>query len=141
MYQEIKVESPNVKYTDDYIESNYQYSTTKVRQEGQTLIASPETTLYNFRTSRKVPKLGVMLVGWGGNNGTTVTAAVLANKMGLTWHTKEGERQADYLGSITQASTVSLGTGSDGEIYVPMKSLLPMVEANDIIFDGKRYNF
>lgn len=43
-----------------------------------------------FRTVRKVPRLGVMLVGWGGNNGTTVTAAVLANKLGLTWRTKTG---------------------------------------------------
>lgn len=43
-----------------------------------------------FRTERHVPRLGVMLVGWGGNNGTTVTAAVLANKLGLTWRNKTG---------------------------------------------------
>lgn len=43
-----------------------------------------------FRTDRRVPRLGVMLVGWGGNNGTTVTAAVLANSLGLTWRTKTG---------------------------------------------------
>lgn len=43
-----------------------------------------------FRTDRRVPRLGVMLVGWGGNNGTTVTAAVLANCRGLTWRTKTG---------------------------------------------------
>lgn len=29
---------------------------------------------YTFRTKRKVPKTGVMLVGWGGNNGSTITA-------------------------------------------------------------------
>lgn len=33
-----------------------------------------------------------MLVGWGGNNGTTVTAAVLANKLGLSWMTKTGRK-------------------------------------------------
>lgn len=33
-----------------------------------------------------------MLVGWGGNNGTTVTAAVIANKLGLTWKTKTGTK-------------------------------------------------
>lgn len=43
-----------------------------------------------FRTERRVPRLGVMLAGWGGNNGTTVTAAVLANSLGLTWRTKTG---------------------------------------------------
>lgn len=42
--------------------------------------------------SLQVPRLGCMLVGWGGNNGTTVSAATLANKLGLSWHTKEGEK-------------------------------------------------
>lgn len=51
---------------------------------------NPRTTEMTFRTERRVPRLGVMLVGWGGNNGTTVTAAVLANKLGLTWRTKTG---------------------------------------------------
>lgn len=51
---------------------------------------SPRTTEMTFRTERRVPRLGVMLVGWGGNNGTTVTAAVLANKLGLTWRNKTG---------------------------------------------------
>ncbi|CAL1535361.1 unnamed protein product [Lymnaea stagnalis] len=134
--QEIKVVSPNVKYTSTHIESTYEYSTTKVKKQGNSLIAEPQLTKYVFKTERKVPRLGVMLVGWGGNNGTTVTAAVLANKLGLSWNTKEGIRHADYLGSLTQASTVSLGLGDDGETYVPFKSLLPMVDANDIIFDG-----
>ena len=31
-------------------------------------------------TERKVPKLGVMLVGLGGNNGSTFVAGILANK-------------------------------------------------------------
>ena len=84
-----------------------------------------------------MPKLGVMLVGWGGNNGSTVTAACIANRLGLRWRTKEGERKADYLGSITQASTMLLGTGPKGEIHVPFSSILPMVHPNDIVFDGK----
>ena len=32
-----------------------------------------------IRTDKRVPKLGVMLVGLGGNNGSTFTAGVLAN--------------------------------------------------------------
>lgn len=31
-----------------------------------------------------------MLVGWGGNNGTTVTAGILANKYQVLWNTKKG---------------------------------------------------
>jgi len=39
----------------------------------------------------KAPKTGVMLVGWGGNNGTTFTGGILANKHNITWHNKKGE--------------------------------------------------
>ena len=34
----------------------------------------PKKEVYTFRTKRQVPKVGLMLVGWGGNNGTTTTA-------------------------------------------------------------------
>ena len=131
------MQSPKVIYTEQYIESKYEYQTTAVREECGKYIVTPNTDGYVFRTERQVPRLGVMLVGWGGNNGTTVTASVLANRNKLSWHTKEGERHADYLGSITQASTVSLGTGPQGEVYVPFKLLLPMVDANSLVFDGK----
>ncbi|RUS77491.1 hypothetical protein EGW08_014738 [Elysia chlorotica] len=132
----ITVQSPNVTYTEQFIESKYEYQTTEVKEECGKYLVTPKTESYVFRTARRVPRLGVMLVGWGGNNGTTVTAAVLANRNKLSWHTKEDVRHADYLGSITQASTVSLGTGPQGEVYVPFKSMLPMVNANDIVFDG-----
>lgn len=55
----------------------------------------PSSTKLTFRTERRVPKLGVMLVGWGGNNGTTVTAAVLANRLGLSWMTKTGTKVSE----------------------------------------------
>lgn len=133
----IKVNSDNVTYTDEYIESKYDYQTSEVRHgRDGTINVTPVTTKYTFRTQRKVPKLGLMLVGWGGNNGSTVTAAIVANKNKMSWHTKEGLKQANYFGSITQSSTVSLGTGPDGEVYIPMKDILPMVDPNDIVIDG-----
>ena len=49
----------------------------------------------------KVPKLGIMLVGWGGNNGTTFTGGLLANKHGIQWNTKEGVQTPNFFGSIT----------------------------------------
>jgi myo-inositol-1-phosphate synthase len=58
--------------------------------------ATPMTTKLHIRTKRQVPKLGVMLVGWGGNNGSTVTAALLANKLQLGWETKEGMQKANW---------------------------------------------
>ena len=136
---EVKVQSPNVRYTADFIESLYKYQTTEVlRNGGNEVIAIPRETNYTFRTSRRVPRVGVMLVGWGGNNGSTVTAAVLTNKLGLSWQTKEGMQSANYYGSVTQASTVLLGNGANGDtVYVPLKDLVPMVEPNDLFFDGE----
>jgi myo-inositol-1-phosphate synthase len=92
---------------------------------------------YTFKTKRRVPKLGVMLVGWGGNNGSTITAGVLANKHGIKWNTKSGEQSPDYIGSFTQSSTVRIGATAEGEqIHVPTKNLLPMVDPNSIVFGG-----
>jgi hypothetical protein len=52
----------------------------------------PTSTHFTFRTARQVPRLGVMLVGWGGNNGSTLTAAVLANRLRLSWSTRTGRK-------------------------------------------------
>ena len=60
--------SPNVRYTDDYIEAKYVYETTDVRRSdtGGKILVTPRRTDYTFRTQRAVPRLGVMLVGWEG---------------------------------------------------------------------------
>ncbi|PIK40464.1 hypothetical protein BSL78_22691, partial [Apostichopus japonicus] len=98
---------------------------------------TPRDTEVHFRTERSKPRLGCMLVGWGGNNGSTVTAALLANKMNMSWHTKEGEKRANFYGSLTQASTTCLGTGPDGrDIYIPFMDMLPMVDPGEIAVDG-----
>ncbi|MGH0183497.1 UNVERIFIED_CONTAM: hypothetical protein FKN15_027048 [Acipenser sinensis] len=48
----------------------------------------------------------------------------------------ETYKNANYLGSLLQSSTVCLGTGPQGDVYVPFGRLLPMVHPNDIVFDG-----
>ena len=50
-----------------------------------------------------------MLVGLGGNNGCTCVAGAIANKLGLTWETKEGTHKSNFWGSLLLASTVKLG--------------------------------
>lgn len=80
-----------------------------------------------------MPKLGLMLVGWGGNNGSTLTAALVANRRELEWRTKTGVQKANWYGSITQASTVLLGSDEHGsDVYIPMNKIVPMVNPNDI---------
>lgn len=78
------VNSPNVVYTDADIKARYTYRTTRVDADALgNLVATPHEVLYDFKVDRRVPRVGVMLVGWGGNNGTTVTAGILANRRRL----------------------------------------------------------
>ncbi len=87
------VDSPNVSVADGVITSNYTYQTTRVAvaADGSARV-TPVEQRYVFKTQTKVPKLGMMLVGWGGNNGSTVTAGILANVHKMSWPTREGTR-------------------------------------------------
>jgi len=64
---------------------------------------------YKFKTQRNPGKVGLMLIGLGGNNGSTLIGGLLANKHKLTWKTKKGEHQANMYGSMTQNSTMKVG--------------------------------
>jgi myo-inositol-1-phosphate synthase len=150
-----RVNSPHVKYTDEHIVSDYSYTTTKTKVENGELVVEPMAIDYTFRTERKVPRLGyvrvplcvwlylshnnisVMVVGLGGNNGSTVVAGAIANREKLTWRTKSGVQHANYFGSMLLSSTVRLGSDEKGEdVYVPFCSLLPTVHPNDMVFGG-----
>eukprot|EP00033_Pygsuia_biforma_P000027 GCRY01000035.1.p1 GENE.GCRY01000035.1~~GCRY01000035.1.p1 ORF type:complete len:512 (+),score=139.04 GCRY01000035.1:139-1674(+) len=133
----LTVKSPNVEYTDDLIKSSYVYdSCTPVVKDGE-VIVEPSSVAYEFKTERKVPKTGVLIVGLGGNNGTTVTGGIIANREGITWKTNRGIKTPNYYGSITQAATVRIGVSDKGEeVNVPFKSILPMVEANELVVSG-----
>ncbi|PON22559.1 myo-inositol-1-phosphate synthase [Trichoderma gamsii] len=133
------VNSPNVNYTESEIRSKYTYRTTSVETDANgNFVATPKETLYDFKVDRKVPKVGMMLVGWGGNNGTTVTAGIIANRRKLVWDTKEGVQEANYYGSVVMSSTVKLGADAktNQEVNIPFHNLLPMVHPNDLVIGG-----
>ena len=124
------------------IVNKYQERFTLIGEDGKAQNMLAEHTL---QTVAKVPKFGVMMVGLGGNNGTTVTAGILANRKHLKWQTKRGEVSANYYGSFTQCVTTKVGmrvkTAPDGkqhleDVYKPVKELLPLVEPNDIVISG-----
>lgn len=135
--RQLKISTPNVTYTDSEITSNYEYHTTNiVKCDDDELIVEPQVRSYTFKTQRTVPKVGMMMVGWGGNNGTTLTAALIANRKNITWTTKRGVQEPNFYGSITQASTVRVGAIKNKEIFVPLKQLVPMVDPCDIVVGG-----
>jgi len=133
----VQVNSPNVEYSPKDIISKYIYQTTKVTRAGDGKYqVKPLDVQVDFKTDTRVPKLGVMLVGWGGNNGTTFTGALLANKHNISWETKSGVKEPNWFGSMLQSSTVSLGFDNNGEVFVPMRDMLPMVNPDDLLVDG-----
>jgi myo-inositol-1-phosphate synthase len=135
----LTVNSPNVVYTETEIKSKYTYRTTSVTKiaEGK-YVAEPKETVYDFKVDRKVGRVGMMLVGWGGNNGSTVTAGIIANRRGLVWDTREGKREANYYGSVLMGSTIKLGTEAKTgrDINIPFHNILPMVHPSDLVIGG-----
>ena len=87
-FMELEVDRKEVKTVGNYIVAEYLYEKNVVTVNGRSVRVSPQTHRYTFRTKKTPAKTGVMLVGLGGNNGTTMTAGILANKHGIAWDTK-----------------------------------------------------
>ncbi|TPX31106.1 inositol-3-phosphate synthase [Synchytrium endobioticum] len=139
----LQVISPSVSYSLDkrYLNSTYTYHSANVNQNRDAagpITVTPTSRTYEFHVDLQVPRIGLMMVGWGGNNGSTLTASIIANRRGLMWRTKDGKIKSNYLGSLTQASTFKLGrdvhTGED--VHIPFNQILPMVHPNDIVIGG-----
>lgn len=64
---------------------------------------------YKFMTNTKIGKVGLMLIGMGGNNGTTIIGGIIANRENITWNTKKGIQTSNMYGSMTQNSTMKVG--------------------------------
>lgn len=68
---------------------------------------------------------------------STCVAGALANKLGVTWNTKDGERTSNYWGSVMLASTLKLGNDARGHaVYTPLKNMLPMVDPSTVVWSG-----
>lgn len=93
--------APSVSRNDtaDEIEVKYVNRFT-IFDETET-IGTPVLQEKTISTIKKVPKLGVMLVGLGGNNGSTFTAGILANRKQMQWETKNGTHSSNFYGSFT----------------------------------------
>lgn len=118
--------------TDTHIEVNYASRYALFDEKEQ--CSKPVVINKKLRTEKKIPQLGVMLVGLGGNNGSTFVAGMLANKGNMSWLTKNGEQKANFFGSFTQSATTHVGfkhdekTGDLQDVFKPVKSILPMVD-------------
>lgn len=141
--QSIRVQSDRIDYSPEHITAQYEYQNTHVERKAgangaEEYVATPYKQEFNFRTERRVPKTGMLLVGLGGNNGTTITATILANRHNIQWRNKEGLQTPNYYGSLVRASTLRLGTdpATGKDVWVPFSNVLPMVHPNDFVVGG-----
>jgi len=77
-----------------------------------------------------------MLVGLGGNNGTTFVGGILANQNKLKWETKKGIQEANFYGSITMSSTTKIGVAGNQEIFAPLNKVLPVADVYEAKITG-----
>ena len=92
-----------------------------------------------FITTRPLngKKLGVMLVGLGGNNGSTFTAGLLAHSKNITWEKKDGVHAVEFVGSISQVGSVHIGYDKHGKPHSKLfKEMTQMYNPDDIIVGG-----
>ncbi|KAK9463684.1 uncharacterized protein V1516DRAFT_661813 [Lipomyces oligophaga] len=137
-YTTVNVLSDKARVQDGYLVSDYTYENATVKHlPGGKFEVQPTKVDYQFKVDLKVPKTGLMLVGLGGNNGSTLTATILANRYGISFRTKNGLQKPNYYGSVTQSSTLKLGIDENGtDTYAPFNQILPMLHPNDLVIGG-----
>ena len=130
----ITVESDNVNSNQHFIEATYEHkfstfdpATKKIKVENKN---------YAFKTQKEVGKVGLLMVGMGGNNGTTILGGLLANKNKVTWNTKNGEQTSNMYGSLTQCSTMKVAATSAEEVFMPFKEVLPLLDPTNLVIGG-----
>ncbi|KAJ7652392.1 hypothetical protein DFH06DRAFT_1331030 [Mycena polygramma] len=134
----ILVQSENTVYTPEHITATFHNRGSNVDVSIGQFTVTPTVQSYEFQTKRTVGKTGLMMIGVGGNNGSTLCATILANRHNITWNTKSGIQQPNYIGSVLRASTVRIGTeaGTGKDVHVPISDILPMVHPNDLVLGG-----
>lgn len=114
------------KYTEEKVE---------ISQEGQYTIKKEKIELSVIKKTSK--RLGVMIVGWGGNNGSTLTAGLIAKKQNLKWRNKNGEHRVEFLGSISQFGSVHIGYDINGKPHSKLfKELEDMYSPDELVISG-----
>jgi myo-inositol-1-phosphate synthase len=81
-------------------------------------------------------KLGVMLVGMGGNNGSTFVSSILARQKNIKWENKNGIHGVDFYGSLYEYGTVNIGFKNNKPFSKLMKDMINIGRPEDIIVDG-----
>eukprot|EP00461_Guttulinopsis_vulgaris_P001271 UN01271 len=131
----LAVNSPHTRYTPNHIITEHVYSRNHIEKtQNGVITVKPTHHRYVFKTQTTPQRTGVMIVGLGGSNATTLLGTILANTHNLTWHNNFGQvLEPNYYGSLTQSTTVRIGSSAEGvDMHLPFNKILPMLQPNDI---------
>ena len=118
------------------MENNYTYKYVDFENDGSFNVKE-NTIKIQIPDYNKDKKLGIMIVGLGGNNGSTLVASLLAYIKGLTWETKNGYQKVKWLGSISQYGSINLGYNKEGKIVSKLiKNMVSLRKLEDIVISG-----
>ncbi|ANQ08591.1 Myo-inositol 1-phosphate synthase [Plasmodium coatneyi] len=140
------------KEDENFVYSSYEHVETQVQKKsssnnGGTVGAGGQVTFsckkvstnYEIKVEKmKEKKLGVLLIGIGGNNATTLLGGICANAKKLTYTNKYDVKKANYLGSVFLSSNVRLGydAKSREHSYCPIHKLIEVYNPENITFGG-----
>jgi myo-inositol-1-phosphate synthase len=81
-------------------------------------------------------KIGVMIIGVGGNNGSTFTAGLLAYKKKLQWENKDGIHDVEFLGSLAEFGSVNICYKKNKPYTKLIKDMIQLIKPEDIVIGG-----
>ena len=98
---------------------------------------SIHTEHYDIDVLPRAKKLGVMVVGLGGNNGSTLAAGLIAHRNNIKWSNKTGEHSVHFYGSMSQYGSVHIGYDKNNKAHSRLfKDIGNMYAPEDIIIGG-----
>ena len=115
--------------------SSYICNDVKVNDKGEIDIYSKKISLKVNKSKKN--KLGVMLVGLGGNNGSTFLSGIIGYKNKLEWENKNGKHSVDFYGSLYGYGHVHIGYDKNNKPHSKLiKDLVDMKDPKDIVIGG-----
>ncbi|CRH00550.1 inositol-3-phosphate synthase, putative [Plasmodium relictum] len=131
----------NRKEDEDFTYSTYEHVETEIEKcaDGN-IVCNKNKRIYEIMVEKikKEKKLGVLIVGIGGNNSTTLLGGICANSKNLTYINKCDLKKANYLGSVFLSSNIRLGYDKKERehVYCPIRKLIELYDPKNIVYGG-----
>ena len=107
-----------------------------INKNGKDIYNIKEKTLNISINKSKTNKLGLMLVGIGGNNGSTLVSTLITRKNNIEWNNKNGNNKLKLYGSIYEYGSINIGFKDNKPYSKLIKDLVDIRDPDDIIVSG-----